>query len=101
MSHAAPGGPIILSEDLSPVSDEPRMQWALRRFSAEFPKFIEILVEHGLASTEQFAPSGNVRKTRVRMNISWSELRDALQNTRTAPDEVVACMDAARRAFGD
>lgn len=96
-----PGGPIILSEDLTPVSDEPRMQWAIRRFPTEFPRFIEILVEHGLASTEQFAPSGNVRKTRVRMNISWSDLRDALQNPGTAPNEVVACMDAARRIFGD
>lgn len=96
-----PGGPIILSEDLTPVSDEPRMQWAVRRFRTEFPRFFEILVEHGLASTEQIAPSGTVRKTRVRMNISWSDLRNALQNPGTAPNEVVACMDAARRIFVD
>lgn len=96
-----PGGPLILSDDLSPVPNEPRMQWVARRFPNAFPRLLRVMVDHGLASTEPYKPSGTGRKIRMRFGVAWQELRNALQSPTTAPTNLREFLKEASRAVSE
>ena len=82
-----PDGPLILRADFTPTQNEARtgMRWANRKFPVAFPRIMELLIEHNLASTEPVGASGSDPKIRVRLDITWEELCNAVLNPAIAP----------------
>jgi hypothetical protein len=90
---------LTLNADFTPVRDDPQTRWTTRRFSAEFPKLIAIMVRHGLASSDRFGGAGSSAKTRVRLSTNWSAFLAALEEPDSGllPREFIG---EARREIG-
>ena len=75
------------------------MRWVVRQFAEDCPLLMKLMVERGLASAESVPASGTA-KTRVRLNTSWPELRNALRDPKAASSRVASFLEEARRVFG-
>jgi hypothetical protein len=79
------GQPIWLNSDLSVQSSERRWRWAARRFPAQVPILINLMREHRLASTEVDEVGGRDRRVRVRFEVTWEQLLEAVRNPTVTP----------------
>jgi hypothetical protein len=70
---------ITLDDRYKPENDR-RLLWVDRLFPTQFPELIKLLEKHGLVSTDSISAAGQA-KQRVRFNLSWPELRQALGQT--------------------
>ncbi len=79
----APGGTLALHPDFTPADDDPHMRWVFRRFSQSFPQFVQLMIAHGLASSEPMPAAGR-GKVRVRFDVAWGDLLGALERPEVA-----------------
>jgi hypothetical protein len=87
-------GHVVLNDDLTLTTDA-RMNWARRDYAAVFPQLAKTLLDCGLASQETFSAAEG-RKLRVRLNVDWDELFEAVR----APTEATTYRDAAVALLG-
>ncbi len=88
-------GVLTLNHDYS-VTDDRRVRWVKRQFPEEFPKLIKLMVEKDLAHAETFASSGQT-KIRVHFTLTWSDLRDALEDPEQAGSRIAEFVAEAHR----
>ncbi|MGH6792654.1 MAG: hypothetical protein ACRECF_07950, partial [Methyloceanibacter sp.] len=74
-----PGGTVALNPDFTAVEGDPHTRWVVRQFRKEFPELVRLMVDSGLATSEAMAVSGS-GKVRVRFDVTWDELVEALEN---------------------
>jgi len=89
---------LILNPDFSPTRDDPQTRWISRHFSVEFPRLIQLMHDHHLASTDPTYGSG-FGKVKVRFSTNWVDFYRALEDpssSRLSRD----FLDQARREIG-
>lgn len=86
---------LTLNPDFT-VTDDERMAWVDRNFSVAFQALVRAMVERGLASSDRMSASGS-RKVRVRLDVQWSQLRNAVRNPDEHPELAPLVADVQQR----